>query len=292
MWRCRWRCRWRRTRAWPQRWRQWAAPDLHGRQRGRLGQAVDKLLHRCAPVRGRGILEGLPGALLGRAHVAAEVEVALRGGRLLGVEGLEVLLSHVLLSHVQLLLLVRQRGSDGEDVITRARVASRQVAAAERGRREECMRPKAQGQGERHLCGRFRAKRLIGLRRSSGSSSSSAFSSDPRHRGRLGGWGPLGEAFRLFESDGRKMVLGRAAGGAEVDRPLGTCSGWAIPGNGMNERVLLRSQEGEKRTLAVINARIVSLARINSRFISKSARAELALAHRRTFPRRPSTARS
>ena len=24
------------------------------------------------------------------------------------------------------------------------------------------------------------------------------------------------------------MVLGRAAGGAEVDRPLGTCSGWAI----------------------------------------------------------------
>ena len=165
MWRCRWRCRWRRTRAWPQRWRQWTAPDLHGRQRGRLGQLVDELLHRCAPVRGRGILEGLPGALLGRAHVAAEVEVALRGGRLLGVEGLEVLLSHVLLSHVQSLLLVRQRGSDGEDVITRARVVSRQVAAAERGRREEGMRPKAQGQGERHLCGRFRAKRLIGLRR-------------------------------------------------------------------------------------------------------------------------------
>ena len=52
-----------------------------------------------------------------------------------------------------------------------------------------------------------------------------------KHRripGDLSGWGPLGEAFRLFESDGRKMVLGRAAGGAEVDRPLGTCSGWAI----------------------------------------------------------------
>ena len=46
--------------------------------------------------------------------------------------------------------------------------------------------------------------------------------------GDFSGWGPLGEAFRLFESDGRKMVLGRAAGGAEVDRPLGTCSGWAI----------------------------------------------------------------
>ena len=30
--------------------------------------------------------------------------------------------------------------------------------------------------------------------------------------GDLSGWGPLGEAFRLFESDGRKMVLGRAAG--------------------------------------------------------------------------------
>ena len=173
MWRCRWRCRWRRTRAWPQRWRQWTAPDLHGRQRGRLGQAVDKLLHRCAPVRGRGILEGLPGALLGRAHVAAEVEVALRGGRLLGVEGLEVLLSHVLLSHVQLLLLVRQRGSDGEDVITRARVASRQVAAAERGRRAEGMRPKAH-HGQRHHGGPSRAKRLIGPQCSSGSSSSSA----------------------------------------------------------------------------------------------------------------------
>ena len=51
--------------------------------------------------------------------------------------------------------------------------------------------------------------------------------------GDLSGWGPLGEAFRLFESDGRKMVLGRAAGGAEVDRPLGTCSRCAIrPVNG------------------------------------------------------------
>ena len=48
--------------------------------------------------------------------------------------------------------------------------------------------------------------------------------------GDLSGWGPFGEDFRLFDSDGRKTVLGRWAGGAEVDRPLGTC------GCCMNER--------------------------------------------------------
>ena len=51
--------------------------------------------------------------------------------------------------------------------------------------------------------------------------------------GDLSGWGPFGEDFRLFDSDGLKTVLGRWAGGAEVDRPLGTC------GCCMNERNFL-----------------------------------------------------
>ena len=41
--------------------------------------------------------------------------------------------------------------------------------------------------------------------------------------GDLSGWGPFGEDFRLFDSDGRKIVLGRWAVGAEVERPLGIC---------------------------------------------------------------------
>ena len=62
--------------------------------------------------------------------------------------------------------------------------------------------------------------------------------------GDLSGWGPLGEDFRLFESDGRKMVLGCAVGGAEVDRPLGTC-GWPIAPVQVNELLPSGSQEQE-----------------------------------------------
>ena len=67
--------------------------------------------------------------------------------------------------------------------------------------------------------------------------------------GDLSGWGPFGEDFRLFDSDGRKIVLGRWAVGAEVERPLGICC------CEMNGAFPTRSREFHSPTLCFVPLR-------------------------------------